>query len=202
MRMLFALLAVALVAGCGGGTTRTVAEPTTSSVVVPSPTTTSSKPAVPFTASVHDVITQLNLQLPILMTGESPTNLPVVVREPGVFGGPVKPGVEIYLRSSGNAFSPVLATVVRVTGANGTVQTPARLLSGVGVSHHALSPDAIDAFRVDALPHLSAVSGTRKTLTVGTYYDLTIMVLEKSSIAFIFTPVGVSPPPGVENLGA
>jgi hypothetical protein len=27
-------------------------------------------------------------------------------------------------------------------------------------------------------------------------------VLEKSSIAFIFTPVGVSPPPGEENLGA
>ncbi|MCS7484062.1 hypothetical protein ACFFQW_48765 [Umezawaea endophytica] len=167
-----------------------------------SPTTTSSKPDVPFTASANDVITQLNLQLPILMTGESPTNIPVVMREPGVFGGPVKPGVEIYLRSSGNAFSPLLATVVRVTGVNGTVQAPARLLSGVGVSHYALSPDVIDAFREDALPHLSAVSRTRTTLTVGTYYDLTIVVLETSSIAFIFTPVGVSPPPGVENLGA
>ncbi|HWO64029.1 MAG TPA: hypothetical protein VNO31_28760, partial [Umezawaea sp.] len=147
MRMLFALLAAALVAGCGGGAARTTAESTTSTAVVTTTTATStSKPAVPFAASAHDVITQLNLQLPILLVGESPTELPVAMVEPGVFGGPVKPGVEIYLRSSGNAFSPLLATVVRVTGANGTVQAPARLLSGVGVSHHALSPDVIDAF--------------------------------------------------------
>ena len=135
------------------------------------------------------------------MTGESLSELPVAMREPRVFGGPVKPGVEIYLRSSGNAFSPVLAVVVRVTGASGSVQTPARLLSGVGVSLHALSPEAIDAFRTDALPRLSAVSGPRTTITVGAFYDLTVVVLDQSTISFVYTPVGIIPPSGVENLG-
>jgi len=63
----------------------------TTSAAVTTTTTTAVKlkTEVPFSASVHDVLTQLNLQLPILVGEESPTPLPVAVLEDGVFGGRV-----------------------------------------------------------------------------------------------------------------
>jgi hypothetical protein len=130
------------------------------------------------------------------------TKLPTTVVKDGVFGGSVTKTAEIYLRSSGNAFNPVRAVVVRVSGTAGSVQTPARLLSGVGSSLYALSADAVSAFRTDALPRLSAIAQTRTTITVGRFYDLTVVVLDQANLAFVFTPIGVSPPPGAETMGA
>ena len=76
------------------------------------------------------------------------------------------------------------------------------MLSGVGVSLYALSPDVADAFRQYALPRLTSVSQNRTTITVGTYYDLTIVIVDQSTLVFLYTPVGVAPPVGAENLGA
>jgi hypothetical protein len=211
MRLLVVFLTGAmfiLLGGCGEGSVETSAEtlsPASATVTTAATTTAQGganpKSGTPFAASVHDVITQLNLQLPILVDAEVSTKLPVAVLHDGVFGGPVTRSAEIYLQSSANAFSPLRAVTVRVTGASGSVQTPARLLSGVGVSLYALSAEVADAFRKDALPRLSTITQTRTTITVGTFYDLTVVVLSQSELAFIFTPIGVSPPPGVENLG-
>jgi hypothetical protein len=157
-------------------------------------TTTKSSPGTDaaFTVSVHDVITQINLQLPMIVETGPATKLPATVVKDGVFGGPVTKTAEIYLTSSGNAFNPVRAVVVRVSGTAGSVQTPARLLSGVGSSLHALSADAVSAFRTDVLPRLSAITQTRTTITVGKFYDLTVVVLDQANLAFIFTPIGVA----------
>ncbi|WP_143261557.1 hypothetical protein [Allokutzneria sp. NRRL B-24872] len=149
---------------------------------------------------MNDVLAQINLQLPLIAEGA--TKLPTSVVRDGVFGGAVTRSAEIYLLSSaGHAFSPLRAATVRVSGSGGTVQTPARLLSGIGVSLFALDVDAVDAFRRDALPRLSLIAETRTKITVGSYYDLTVTVLSPSSLAFVFTPVGVVPPPGAESLG-
>ena len=72
----------------------------------------------------------------------------------------------------------------------------------LGVSLYALSPDVADAFRQYALPRLTSISQNRTTITVGTYYDLTIVIVDQSTLVFLYTPVGVSPPVGAENLGA
>jgi hypothetical protein len=144
--------------------------------------------------SINDVIAQLNLQLPLLISDEASTPLPVTISADGTFGGPVTSDTEIRLVPVGNAFEPVSAIVVRVTGTAGTVHTPARLLSGVGASLHSLSADAITAFGRDVLPQLSTLHQNRTTITVGSFYDLTIVVVGPSMLTYIFTPVGVTPP--------
>ncbi|MBE1463931.1 hypothetical protein [Kibdelosporangium phytohabitans] len=40
------------------------------------------------------------------------------------------------------------------------------------------------------------------TITVGKFYDLTVFVLDQANLAFVFTPIGVTPPPGTETMGA
>jgi hypothetical protein len=198
-----------LVAGCGQdapptsvGTSDAIS-PISATTTTSAMTTSKSSPGTgaAFTASVHDVITQINLQLPMTAGAEAVTKLPTTVVRDGVFGGPVTKTAEMYLTSSGNAFNPVRAVVVRVHGTAGSVQTPARLLSSVGSSLYALSADAVSAFGKDALPHLSAIATPRTTITVGRFYDLTVIVLDQTNLAFVFTPVGVSPSPGAETLG-
>jgi hypothetical protein len=174
--------------------------PATTSVMTTTKSSTGTDAA--FTVSVHDVITQINLQLPMLVETEAVTKLPTTVVKDGIFGGSVTKSAEIYLTSFGNAFNPVRAAVVGVRGAAGSVQTPARLLSGVGSSLHALSADAFSAFGTDVMPRLSAITQTRTTITVGKFYDLTVVVLDQANLAFVFTPIGVSPPLGAETMGA
>jgi hypothetical protein len=87
----------------------------------------------------------------------------------------------------------VSAIVVRTTGTAGSVPTPARLLSGIGASLYALSADAITAFGQDVLPRLSSLNQSRTTITVSSFYDLTIVVVDSSKLTYIFTPVGVAP---------
>jgi hypothetical protein len=192
-RVVLATLMVLLGSACGdnvAGSPRPL-EPT---VATQSPTTTTSKPSSkPFTVSVHDVIVQINLQLPLLVTNETSTPLPVAISADGTFGGPVTSDTEIRLVPEGNAFEPASAIVVRTTGTAGSVQTPARLLSGIGASLYALSTDAITAFGEDVLPRLSALDQSRTTITVGSFYDLTIVVVNSSKLTYIFTPVGVAP---------
>ncbi len=111
----------------------------------------------------------------------------------GTFGGPVTTDTEIRLIPEGNAFEAVSAIVVRTTGAPGSVSTPTRLLSGIGASLHALSTDAVTAFGRDALPRLAVLNQSRTTITVGSFYDLTIVVVDTGRLTYILTPVGVSP---------
>lgn len=82
------------------------------------------------------------------------------------------------------------------------MHTPTRLLGGVGSSLNGSSADAAAAFTADALPRLSNISQTRTTITVGSYYDLTVVVLDGLKLVFVFTPVGISPPAGAEVLGS
>ncbi|MFE2752691.1 hypothetical protein ACFXGA_11895 [Actinosynnema sp. NPDC059335] len=145
------------------------------------------------------MIDQINLQLPLLATGSSP--LPTTIAKPGVFGGKVTPVTEIYLLPESSAFSKTRAVTAHVTGNNGTVQTPARLLSGIGASLNTLSSEALEAFQRDALPQLSMLTKTRTTITVGSFYDLTILVRGSTSLTFIYTPVGTTPPSEAETLG-
>jgi hypothetical protein len=200
-----------LLAGCGeevatnvavsNATSATSTTVATSASVLVKPSESSSKAIAPFTASVNDVISQVNLQLSMLVDGGAATKLPVTVLKNGVFGGPVTRSVDIYLLSSSNAFSPVRAITLRVRSAGGPVQTPTRLLSGIGASLYALSRDAVESFRNDALPRLSVITQSRTTITVGTFYDLTVVVFDQSKLAFVFTPVGVTPPSGAETIG-
>ncbi|ALG12360.1 hypothetical protein AOZ06_40790 [Kibdelosporangium phytohabitans] len=60
---------------------------------------------------MHDVITQINLQLPMIVETGSVAKLPTTVVKDGVCGGSVTRTAEIYLTSSGNAFNPVRAVV-------------------------------------------------------------------------------------------
>ncbi|MET0134814.1 MAG: hypothetical protein ABW215_14625 [Kibdelosporangium sp.] len=149
---------------------------------------------------MNDAIAQINVQLPLMVLDEPATPLPDTSSS-GVFGGRVTADAAVYLMDSGNAFTPVQAVTVHATGPSGSVSTPARLLSGVGAALHVLSSDAVTAFRTEALPRLSALSQTRTTIRVGTFYDLTVVVVDSSNLTFVFTPVGVNPPPGAESLG-
>lgn len=158
------------------------------------PTTTTEPPSEPFAGSVNDFITQLNVQLPLLVEDETPAPLPTAISADGTFGGQVTSDTEVRILPEGNAFEPVSAVVVRAKGTAGSVSTPARLLSGVGASLYAMSVDAVNAFGEDVLPQLSVLDQARTTITVGTFYDLTIVVVDTSSLTFIFTPVGVAPP--------
>ncbi|GAB3435618.1 hypothetical protein [Actinophytocola sediminis] len=143
---------------------------------------------------MNDIITQINLQLPLLIEDEVPTQIPVAISADGTFGTQVTPGTEIRLIPEGTAFEPVSAIVVRTYGPTGAVPTPARLLSGIGASLHNLSADAVTAFAEDVLPQLSVLDQPRTTVTVGSFYDLTIVVIDPSRLTYIFTPVGVAPP--------
>lgn len=193
------LIAVTLVGVTACGTGDQHAAPATSTTAPPTTTTTSAAPEKSFSASANDLLTALNMQLPILHDGAKP--LPTSAQPGGIFGGRVSPNVEIYIRPESNAFSKVRAVTVHVTGSGGAVQAPARLLSGVGTSLYALSPDAIDAFRTEALPRLSTVTQPRTTVTVKQFYDLTIVVRDSSTLAFVYTPVGVAPLASYEAMG-
>ncbi|MEV0679852.1 hypothetical protein AB0I60_25325 [Actinosynnema sp. NPDC050436] len=148
---------------------------------------------------MNDVIAQINLQLPILAAGSSP--LPAAIMKQGVFGGKVSPDTRIYLLPESSAFSKTRAVTAHVNGSGGTIQTPARLLSGIGASLNTLSSEAVEAFHKDVLPQLSTLTKTRTTITVGSFYDLTILVRSSTSLVFIYTPVGVTPPSEAETLG-
>ncbi|MCK2240625.1 MULTISPECIES: hypothetical protein [unclassified Crossiella] len=197
-RLVLPILLLPILTACGAG----APGPQSTTAAASTAAAVTSAAATPFTASVHDVISQINLQLPLLVTDQGGVKLPTAVRPSGAFGGQIAPGTEVYLSTKGNAFSPVQAVTVRVTGSGGAVQTPTRLLSGIGVSLHALASEAIEAFRRDALPHLSAISTPRSTITVGKYYDLTVVVIDPSKLAFVYTPIGISPEPEAHLIGA
>lgn len=146
-----------------------------------------------FKGSVNDFITQINLQLPLLIEDEVPTPIPLAISDDGTFGGPVSSDTEVRIVPEGSAFDPVAAVIVRTEGTAGAVPTPARLLSGIGASLYTLSADAVAAFGEDVLPQLSSLNQTRTTITVGSFYDLTIVVVDSSRLAYIFTPIGVAP---------
>ncbi len=74
-RVVFAVLVVLLGSACGDNTAGSPMSPA-SKVTTESPTTTTQPPDEPFTASVNDVIAQINLQLPLLIEDETPTILP------------------------------------------------------------------------------------------------------------------------------
>jgi hypothetical protein len=131
--------------------------------------------------------------LPFLVQDEVSIPLPGTISPDGTFGGQATSDTQIRVVPEGNAFEPVSAIVVRASGTPGTVSTPARLLSGIGASLHRLSPDAVAAFGQYVLPRLSALHQTRTTITVGTFYDLTIVVVDSSELTYIFTPIGVAP---------
>ncbi|USX54038.1 hypothetical protein [Lentzea sp. HUAS12] len=145
------------------------------------------------------MITALNVQLPLLQEGGQP--LPTTVQPGGVFGGRVASGIDIFVKPQTSAFSKVEAVTVHVTGSAGAISTPARLLSGVGTSLHQLSPEAAEAFRLDALPKLSTLTQTRTTINVAGFYDMTVVVRDQSTLAFVFTPIGVTPLSSHETLG-
>lgn len=194
-RVVLAILIVILGSGCGSNIAGSPAvQKSISSAVTPTVTTTTEPPNEPFAGSVNDFIAQINLQLPLLVEDESPTSLPVAISADGTFGGQVTSDTEIRVIPEGNAFEPVSAIVVRAKGTAGSVPAPARLLSGIGASLYAMSVDAVTAFGEDALPQLSVLDQTRTTITVGSFYDLTIVVVDPNKLAFIFTPVGVAPP--------
>ena len=176
------------------GTPVPVDRPTPSSPQTTTTTATTTPANKPFATSVHDVITQINLQLPMLVEDGSPTPLPATIGPDGTFGGPVTPTTEIRLIPQGNAFEPVTAVIVRTRASEGTLLTPARLLSGIGAALHSLSSDAVAAFGDDALPRLSTLDQTRTTITVGTFYDLTIEVVNPTELSYSFTPIGAGPP--------
>jgi hypothetical protein len=187
-----ATLVLILGSGCASNTAGSPTPPKPSSTT---PTTTTTDPlSEPFAGSVNDLIAQINIQLPLLAENESATPLPMVISADGTFGGQVTSDTEIRIVPAGNAFDPVLAVVVRTEGTGGSVQTPARLLSGIGGSLYALSIDAVTAFNDDVLPRLSVLDQTRTTITVGSFYDLTIIVVDPNRLSYIFTPVGVAPP--------
>jgi hypothetical protein len=199
MKRLVALVTLVVLFGsaCGNSTagSPTAAKPdsTTASRATTTTTTTTESSGQPFAGSVNDVITQINVQLPLLIEDESPTPLPLAISADGTFGGQVTSDTEVRLVPEGTAFEPVSAVVVRTQGTAGSVSTPARLLSGIGASLHTMSVDAITAFGEDVLPRLSSLNQTRTTITVGSFYDLTIVVVDPSKLTYIFTPVGVSP---------
>lgn len=116
--------------------------------------------------SVNDVITQINVQLPILIEEGSSTPLPAEIKLDGTFGGPTA----------------------------GSLFTPARLLSGIGAALYSLSSDAVAAFGDDVLPQLATLDEMRTTITIGHFYDLTIVVVDSSELTYTFTPIGVAPP--------
>jgi hypothetical protein len=193
-RVVLAILVVLLGSACGDNTAGSPMSPEpTITRESPTTTTTTDRPSKPFTVSVNDVIAQINLQLPLLIEDEPSIPLPVAISVDRTFGGPVTSDTEIRLIPQGNAFEPVSAIVVRTTGTAGSAQTPARLLSGIGASLHTLSTDAITAFGRDVLPRLSSLRQSRTTITVGSFYDLTIVVVDPSRLTYIFTPVGVAP---------
>ncbi len=206
-RSLLAACVLVGVAACGAGAQQAV--PTSSATTAATATTTTTPttvaPDVPFDASANDVLTALNMQLPILHEGAHP--LSTSVRPGGAFGGRVSPDVEIYVLPQTSALSKVRAVTVHVTGSGsgsgsgGAFQTPARLLSGVGTSLYGLSADAADGFRTDALPKLSSITQTRTALTVKKFYELTVVVRNSSSLAFVFTPIGVTSSASYESLG-
>ncbi|GLZ38140.1 hypothetical protein Acsp05_17640 [Actinokineospora sp. NBRC 105648] len=152
-----------------------------------------------FDSSVNDVLTLLNGQIPILEPGSS--TLPTIALRKGVFGGQVKSDAEIYLLSRESLLDDTRAVAVRITGSAGSVNTPTRLLSVVGASVNKLSADSVQAFSESVLPKLSTIAQTRTTITVGTFYTLTIIVSNSSSLTFIYTPVGTEPPVEAETLG-
>lgn len=194
VRRFAAVVAVFLMASACADAVPGTSRSAPGTTVTTSTARTSTAPAAvaqPFSVSVNDMITQLNLQLPILIEDEATTPLPQAIRPDGRFGGQVTASTEIYLVPQGNAFEPVAAVTVRKQGSGGTFSTPARLLSGVGASLYSLSVEAVDAFSADALPQLGALADTRTTITVGTFYDLTIVVASPTELAFTFTPVGV-----------
>lgn len=198
-----ALPVLALLAACTGPTVETgspVPSPAASSAATATATTatTTAAPAG-FSASVLDTITALNMQLPVLHDGATP--LPTTVRPGGVFGGKTTPDIAIYLLPQNSAFSKVQVVTVHVAGSGGAFQTPARLLSGVGASLYELSAEAVEAFHRDALPKLSTITQVRTKVTVGRFYDLTVVLQGSSSLAFVFTPVGVEPSVDHETLG-
>lgn len=143
---------------------------------------------------MNDLLTQINLQLPLLVEDEPAIPLPVTISADGTFGGQITSDTEIRIIPEGNAFEPVSAVVVRTKGTAGSVLTPARLLSGIGGSLYAISADAVKAFSEDVLPRLSVLDETRTTITVGSFYDFTIIVVDPNRLTYIFTPVGVTPP--------
>lgn len=190
-----AILIVVLGSGCGSNIAGSpAAQKPSSTTATPTATTTTEPPSEPFAGSVNDFIEQINLQLPLLVEDESPTSLPVAISADGTFGGQVTSNTEIRVIPEGNAFEPVSAVVVRTKGTAGSMSTPARLLSGIGASLYAMSADAVTAFGEDVLPQLSVLDQTRTTITVGSFYDLTIVVVDSNKLTFIFTPVGVAPP--------
>ena len=190
-----ATLVVILGSGCGSNTagSPTPGKPR-STTATPTTTTTTDTPSEPFAGSVNDLIAQINLQLPLLAEDESPASIPLAISADGTFGGQVTSDTEICIVPEGNAFEPVSAVVVRTEGTGGSVPTPARLLSGIGASLYAMSVDAVTAFSDDVLPRLSVLEQTRTTITVGSFYDLTIVVVDPNRLSFIYTPVGVAPP--------
>jgi len=189
------LLAVTAV-GCDDGAALPAAAPATSPT---STTVSASNQAATFDSSINDVLTLLNGQIPILEPGS--TALPTTAVTNGVFGGRVKPDAEIYLLSQGNLLDATRAVTVRIAGSGGSINTPARLLSAVGASVTKLSADSVQAFSESVLPELPTIAQTRTTITVGTFYTLTIIVSNSSSLTFIYTPVGTEPPIEAGTLG-
>jgi transcriptional regulator with XRE-family HTH domain len=191
------LIVVALCAGCAS----TMEHPSAAPVSTTSLTPTTPNPATaPFDRSANDVIEALNLQLPLIDLDGA--RLPTAAVSTGVFGGRLTSNAEVYLQAADTLFSKVRAVTVRVTGTGGTVATPAKLLSGVGSSVCGVSADAVAAFTTDVLPHLSSIDRPRTVLSVGAFYTLTVVVLDSSTLAFIFTPAGVDAPAGSELLGS
>lgn len=166
----------------------------TSTTSSTSTTTTTTEPrSEPFAGSVNDFVTMFNIQLPLLIEDETPKPIPLEISADGTFGSQVTADTEIRIITDGSAFEPVSAVVVRTQGTGGSVSTPARLLSGVGATLHTMSADAVTAFGEDVLPQLSAIDQTRTTITVGSFYDLTIVVVDSNRLTYIFTPIGVAP---------
>ena len=130
------------------------------------------------------------------------TLLTSTVLSPGVFGGRVTPNAAVYIQVADSLFSKVKTATVRVTGSNGQIATPTKLLSGVGSSVCGVSADAVSAFSTDAIPQLSSISQTRTVIPVGTLYTLTVVVVDSSTLAFVYTPSGVDAPAGSELIGA
>jgi hypothetical protein len=195
-----ATLVILLSAACSDNTTgspipRDRTSPTEPATTTTTTTTTTETSGKPFIGSVNDFITQLNIQLPILVEDQAPTPIPLVVSGDGTFGGPVTSNTEVRIVPEGNAFEPVSAIVVRTNGRAGAVSTPARLLSGIGASLFTMSAEAVSAFVQDALPKLSSLNQERTIITVGSFYDLTIVVIDSSRLVYIFTPIGVIPGP-------
>jgi len=192
------IVALLLATACSSGQ----ASNTSTSVATTTPPSTTSAPAQPdvtFSTSTEDMLDALNPQLPVLLQGA--VALPRTIKSDKVYGGAVTPAVEIYLRSQSDLFGVVRVVTVHVKGTPGKVSTPARLLSGIGVSLYGLAPEAAEAFTRDALPRLSEVTRPVTTITVGTLYDLTVVADNSATLTFVFTPVGVLATPEDAALG-